>query len=85
MKLDEMIQGLIGVGASIAADCRPCLESCLAIARHCGADEQDIEAAEAIGRRVRDCAQKMVDGQKETPWAGKNGTTACCGFTAKNR
>lgn len=87
MQVDEMVQCLIGIGASIGADCKPCLEACIAMARMCGADEQDIEAARAVGEKVRRCAGKATrttDGQNEESWAEEKGSTACCGSTSAN-
>ncbi len=69
MQLDEMVQYLIAIGASIGADCKPCLQSCIALARQCGADEQDIEAAMAVGRKVKECAEKI----KKSGWQPEGG------------
>jgi AhpD family alkylhydroperoxidase len=84
MQLDEMIQCLIAVGASIGVDCKPCIQSCIALARGCGADEQEIEAAMTIGKKVKECAGKMADSLKEESSAVKNGSTTCCGSTEIN-
>ena len=87
MQLDEMVQYLIAVGASIGADCKPCLQSCITMARQCGADEQDIEAAMAVARKVKRCAEKakkMADSVNEESPAVKNGSTMCCGSTEIN-
>ena len=87
MQLDEMVQYLIAVGASIGADCEPCLQSCIALARQCGADEQDIEAATAVGRMVKQCAakaEKCADSVKEQSPAVGHSSTACHGSTEIN-
>lgn len=59
MEPDERILNLIAVGASIGANCNPCLQSNIALALESGADEQEIEAAIAVGRSVRRCATKV--------------------------
>jgi hypothetical protein len=84
MQLDEMIQWLIGVGASTGADCQSCLQTCIAMARQCGADEQQVDAATAIGQKVRQCAEKMAGGPKQAPPSAGTQSTLCCGFGAIN-
>ncbi len=82
MQLDEMMKWLIGVGASMGADCKPCLQTCIAMARQFGADEQDIDTATAIGRTVRQCAakaEKWAEALKEESPAAENGSMPCCG------
>ena len=46
MKLDEQTLRLIAIGASITANCQPCLQTNVTKALECGVDEQKI--AEAI-------------------------------------
>ncbi len=53
MKLDERGMRLIAVGASVAANCQACLETNLARAKECGADEDEIAQAIWVGRMVR--------------------------------
>ena len=84
MQLDEMIQWLIGVGASMGADCQSCLQTCIAMARQCGADEQQVDTAAAIGKKVRQCAEKMAGGPKEPSPAVGTGSSVCCEFGAIN-
>jgi AhpD family alkylhydroperoxidase len=82
MQLDEMVQYLIGIGASIGVDCKPCLQTCIALARECGADEQQIDTATAVGKMVRQCAAKMekhADSPKEESPAAETGSALCCG------
>jgi len=42
MKLDDRIKELIAMGASITANCQPCLQYHISEARKSGADEQAI-------------------------------------------
>jgi AhpD family alkylhydroperoxidase len=87
MEIDEMVQYLVAIGASIGADCKPCLQSCIALARQCGADEQDIEAAMAVGRKVKGCAEKTkrpAGSLKEDSPAAEYGSASCCGSVEIN-
>ncbi len=61
MKLDERTRALIAVGASITANCQPCLQSTITMALESGADEQDIAEAVEVGRRVRKGAASKMD------------------------
>ncbi len=61
MKLDEHTRGLIAVGASIAANCQPCLQTAVTMACKSGADEQEIAEAIEIGRMVRKGAASKMD------------------------
>ena len=61
MSLDKRIKSLIAVGASIAANCQPCLQSTLALARKAGADDQEIAEAIEVGSRVRKGAAAKMD------------------------
>ena len=61
MKLDERMMRLIAVGASIAANCQPCLQTNVTRALECGADEQEIATAIEVGKRVRKGAASKMD------------------------
>lgn len=61
MKLDERIKALIAVGASITANCQPCLQSTTKMALESGADEQEIAEAIEVGKRVRAGATSKMD------------------------
>jgi AhpD family alkylhydroperoxidase len=61
MKLDEHFMRLIAVGASVAANCQPCLEINLARAKECGADETELTQAIWVGRMVRRGAASKMD------------------------
>ncbi len=51
MKLDDRIIRLIAVGASITANCQPCLEINIAKALENGADDQEISEAIEVGKK----------------------------------
>jgi len=61
MKLDDRIIRLIAVGASITANCQPCLETNVAKALENGADDQEISEAIEVGKRVRAGAASKMD------------------------
>ena len=61
MKLDERTLRLIAVGASITANCQPCLQINVAKALERGADEQEIADAIQVGKMVRQGAASKMD------------------------
>jgi AhpD family alkylhydroperoxidase len=61
MKLENRIVELIAVGASITANCQPCLHYHVKKALENGADEQEIAETIEIGRMVRKGAASKMD------------------------
>jgi len=61
MKLDSRTLRLIAVGASVTANCMPCLEANATKALEDGADEQEIADAISVGRLVRQGAASKMD------------------------
>jgi AhpD family alkylhydroperoxidase len=61
MKLDDHIKALIAVGASVTANCQPCLQSTMRMALESGADEHEIAEAIEVGKRVRKGAASQMD------------------------
>jgi AhpD family alkylhydroperoxidase len=61
MTLDERTAMLIAVGASIAANCQPCLEINVARAQEHGIDPREIADAVEVGRMVRKGAAAKMD------------------------
>lgn len=61
MTLDNRIKELIAVGASITANCQPCLQYHTSEAQKSGADEQDIMEAIEVGKMVRRGAAGKMD------------------------
>lgn len=59
--LDEKIKELVAVGASITANCQPCLEYHTAKAREFGASTAEILAAVEVGQLVRRGATGKMD------------------------
>lgn len=61
MKLDERTMRLIAVGASITANCQPCLQINTTQALQEGLSEEEIAEAIEIGKRVRKGAASKMD------------------------
>jgi AhpD family alkylhydroperoxidase len=61
MRLDKQTLELIAVGASVAANCQPCLEHNIDKALEYGADSQQIAEAIEVGKRVRQGAASKMD------------------------
>ena len=84
MELDSRIKALIAVGASITANCQPCLKSTAAMALESGANQQEIAEAIEVGKRVRGGAASKMDNfildlnyTVPTPGAVSNGGCGC--------
>lgn len=61
MSLGMKTIAMISVGASVAANCHPCLEYHTAHAREVGLTDQEIKAAAEVGKAVRDGAGKSME------------------------
>jgi AhpD family alkylhydroperoxidase len=61
MLLDERMLRLIALGASICANCQPCLQTNLTKALESGASELEIAQAIWVGRQVRHGAAAGMD------------------------
>ena len=61
MKFNDKTIRLIAIGASVAANCQPCLLTNSSKARENGADDQEIAEAIQIGKMVRKAAASKID------------------------
>jgi AhpD family alkylhydroperoxidase len=59
--MEDKIKLLIAVGASVTANCLPCLKTAFAQAQSAGVDKKEILEAIAIGRVVRKGAFGKMD------------------------
>ena len=75
MRLDNRIRALIAVGASVAANCQPCLAHNLGAALEWGADDQEIAEAVEVGKRVREGAAAKMDEFASGPNLARNPAT----------
>ena len=58
--MDTKTKELIAIGASITANCMPCLDFHIAKAREYGATEEELIIASKIGQHVKNGADKKV-------------------------
>ncbi len=61
MKLDDRTKELIAVGASVTANCQPCLQYHVSKARESGADDEALALAIAVAKAVRKGASAKMD------------------------
>lgn len=61
MELSEKVKELVAVGASITANCQPCLQYHMEKALASGADSGEITAAIDVGKQVRKGASAKMD------------------------
>lgn len=59
--MDDRIKELISVGASVTANCQPCLQYHVSKALESGAEEQEITKAIEAGKMVRKGAASKMD------------------------
>ncbi len=59
--MDIRIKELIAIGASVTANCQPCLKYHVNKAKESGADEQEIMDAIAVAKMVRKGAASKMD------------------------
>jgi AhpD family alkylhydroperoxidase len=63
--METRMKELIAIGASVTANCVPCLRYHLNQARDAGAEEDQIQAAVKVGRMVRKGAAAKWDEEAE--------------------
>ena len=61
MKLDSRIKELVAIGASVTANCQPCLQYHVDKALESGADESEVTEAVEIGKMARKGAASKMD------------------------
>ena len=61
MELSDKVKELVAVGASITANCQPCLQHHSGKALAFGADPEEVKAAIEMGKRVRKGASAKMD------------------------
>ena len=61
MQIDLKTKALIAVGASVTANCQPCLQYHVSMAREAGADEEELAVAVAVAKAVRKGAAAKMD------------------------
>jgi len=84
MELSEKVKELVAVGASITANCQPCLQYHTEKAIASGADSGEVTAAVEVGKQVRKGASAKMDQfssslKEANPAAAETKKSACCG------
>jgi AhpD family alkylhydroperoxidase len=59
--LDSNVQELLAIGASVSANCHPCVKYHIAKAREMKIDESEIQQAVDVGKIVRKGAASQMD------------------------
>jgi AhpD family alkylhydroperoxidase len=84
MKIDNRTKALIGIGASITANCEPCLQHHVSLAKENWVNDQEIADAIALGQMIR----KGIAGKMDkfitqltyaVPLGSGSSTDSCCG------
>jgi len=79
MKLNAHTASLIAVGASVSANCLPCLEINTERAKKCGAEPWEITEAVEVGRKVRAGAAAKMDAFAASLGGAERPAGAACG------
>ncbi len=81
--LDGKVKELIAVGASVAANCHPCVQYHVNKAREKGVEEEAIQEALEVGKMVRKGAagemDKLLSSLRPTAPCAANTAEAGCG------
>ena len=59
--MDDRMKQLVAVGASVGANCHPCLEYSVGKALECGIDKSEIMEAVNVAKKVRGGATASMD------------------------
>jgi AhpD family alkylhydroperoxidase len=84
MKMDDKLKKLIAVGASVGANCHPCLEHHVGKALEAGIDRDELMMAVEIAKAVRTGAAASMDKlalhlvRERLPGTSAAGTCGCC-------
>lgn len=84
MGLDNKVKELIAVGASVTANCQPCLQYHAAKALEFGGDPEDVATAIEVGKVVRKGAAAKMDSYSASlkdvsPAPARTKDPVCCG------
>jgi len=80
--MEKKIKILIAVGASVTANCQPCLRTATTQAQLAGADKKEILEAIAIGKTVRKGAFGKIDKLASTLTGEDDANSKECPFGA---
>lgn len=79
--MNEQIEELIALGASVTAHCQPCLQHHVARATELGISKEDIQHAIEIGRMVSRGAESAFRQYEKQLFAepAEKSSSSCCG------
>ena len=81
--LDPKTKELVAIGASVVANCQPCLDYHVKEARKAGASDAEMADAISMARMVRKNVTEKMDKYADTKVGGRapeqNVPGACCG------
>lgn len=77
--MDEKLKEMIAIGASVTANCIPCIQYHFAKAREIGITEAEIKAAVQVGKLVRKGAAKKWDEEVDTLLSNASKKQNSCG------
>ena len=77
--MDEKLKEMIAIGASVTANCIPCIQYHFAKAREIGITEAEIKAAVLVGKLVRKGAAKKWDEEVDLLLSNSSGDPSGCG------
>lgn len=78
MKIDDKTKELVAIGASVTANCQPCLQYHAEQAQRHGADAQEIAEAIEVGKQVRRGAGTKMDAFAAKQAAPVELADVCC-------
>lgn len=64
--MDKNVKELIAIGASITANCQPCIKYHVSKARKMGIEQAEIQEAISVGKMVRKGAAEQMEKLLET-------------------
>jgi AhpD family alkylhydroperoxidase len=84
--MDDRTRKLIAVGASVGANCHPCLEYHVGKALQCGIDKSEVTEAVNVAKAVRGgatasmdkLALKLLSGETTQQSCGSAESSCCC-------
>ena len=77
--MDEKLKEMIAIGASVTANCIPCIQYHFARAREAGLTDTEIKAAVQIGKMVRKGAAQKWDEEIGVLLSASPGQQQACG------
>ncbi len=79
--MDEKLKEMIAIGASVTANCIPCIQYHFARAREVGVTDAEIKAAVQVGKMVRKGAAQKWDEEVSallSATSGQNNVSCSC-------